>query len=89
VLNVGLSPGWALLFTAVQIEGAVRYSYTFDAGESGYGPDGEDAGASIMAIGDLDGDNASSTVTLTCVRTSGVYQCDQVPSPGEEDSTTF
>jgi Tfp pilus assembly protein PilE len=83
VLNASLSAGWTQLLNTVQVEGAVYYGYSFEAWEGAF------PGARIIAKGDLDGDAAFSTVTLTCRRQSGVYQCKQVPEPGFEDDTTF
>lgn len=88
-LNTNLSADWAQIFNAVWIDGAVYYSYVFSAAETGFGPNGTDAGATIAATGDLDGDGVPSIVTLTCVRSGGVYQCTQAPPPGLEDQTTF
>jgi type II secretory pathway pseudopilin PulG len=89
VLNAGLSADWRQLLSAVQIDGAVYYSYAFSAAETGFGASGTDAGATIVATGDLDGDGAPSTVAFTCVRMSGAYQCTQNPLPGYEDLTSF
>ncbi len=83
VLNANLSAGWNALLNAVQVEGAVYYSYSFRAWE------GISPGAWIIADGNLDGDAATSRVTLNCLRRDGAYQCIQDPLPGSEDQTTF
>jgi type IV pilus assembly protein PilA len=88
-LNAGLSADWALVLNSVRIDGTVYHSYAFSAAETGFGPNGTDAGATIVATGDLDGDGAPSIVTLTCVRKDGAYQCTQAPAPGSEDQSTF
>ncbi len=91
VLNASLTADWTQLLNAVQVEGSVYYSYSFQAWE------GAEPGAWITATGDLDGDGAPSTVTLACPRDNGVYKCTQCPGPAcslpgfppVEDATTF
>ncbi len=83
VLNATLTADWTQLLNAVGVDGAVYYSYSFQAWE------GATPGAWIAATGDLDGDGAPSTVTLTCPRENGVYKCTQSPAAGAEDATTF
>lgn len=76
--------GWSTLFGAVDIDGAVYYSYTFSAWE------GATPGASVTAIGDLDGDGVPSVKTITYNRVNGVYLvATELPAPGNEDAVSF
>jgi type IV pilus assembly protein PilA len=78
---------WDMIFSTVQIEGAVYYGYTVTAWE------GATPGATITATGDLDGDGVPSFKSITYDRVNGMYVIHQpggeVPPAGFEDTGTF
>jgi type II secretory pathway pseudopilin PulG len=87
-------PEWNAYFSApagssvpFEIEGTVYYQYSFTVAETP-----TTATISILAQGDLDGDAALSTKSLTYTRVTGVYQIlpgGEFPLPGQEDDVTF
>jgi type IV pilus assembly protein PilA len=75
--------GWDQL--ALQIEGRTYYSYTFLMNASGLTPT-----LDITAVGDLDGDGAQSTKTVSYVGVANAFvQKIETPEAGQEDLDTF
>jgi len=82
---------WSEIFrTSEEIEGAVYYSYYFEATEGDPTDPSQPPTLTIVAVGDLDGDGVPSTKTLVFHRQNGVYQLfSEVPPEGSEDTLTF
>lgn len=83
-------PGWNAL--AIEFEGFTYYSYKFVANPNGTNPlDGTPQPTlDVSAVGDLDGDGALSTKTISYVGFGHAYQLVvETPAEGQEDLTTF
>ncbi|HTP27983.1 MAG TPA: prepilin-type N-terminal cleavage/methylation domain-containing protein [Anaeromyxobacteraceae bacterium] len=73
-----LNQNWKTVSLSLQIEGATYYSYEFNGWENG------SPGASVQAVGDIDGDGVVYSLQQTYLRETGAYQLTGTvePNPG-------